>query len=235
MRSFRAWCVAGLMLLLGGAAQAADNWEVIRQGGAGREDIASWVRPVQGMSVKAFRGVTEIHANAYVLLAVLADTRNLSNWIYQGQFSEHPANLPPDNIYMRFNGIWPASDRDVLFRTTVTQDGEAVVVESNNVDGMAVNSSYVRVAKLHNTFRLVPLKGGWTRVEFETLVDLGGMVPSWLANLVSTKAPLVTLQGMQQQAKKPAYQGKTGADLPQQYSRDGRLVLPEWHLKGTEP
>ncbi len=234
MRGLRAWC--GAFLLMGAlAAQAADNWEPIRQGGSGREDIATWVRPVEGMAVKAFRGQTEVHATAYAVLAVLADTRNLANWIYQGQFSEHPASLPADNIYMRFNGIWPASDRDVLFRTTVSQQGEAVVVESNNIDGYPLNSNYVRVAKLHNIFRLTPLKGGWTRVEFETLVDLGGLVPSWLANMVATKAPLVTLQGMQQQIKKPAYQVKSGAELPSHYNRDGRLVLPDWHLKSTEP
>lgn len=234
MRDLRTWCAA--VLLTGAlAAQAADNWEPIRQGGSGREDIATWVRPVEGMAVKAFRGQTEVHASAYVVLALLADTRNLANWIYQGQFSEHPANLQADHIYMRFNGIWPASDRDVLFRTTVSQDGDAVLVESHNVEGMPLNNNYVRVQKLQNTFRLVPLKGGWTRVEFETLVDLGGMVPAWLANMVSTKAPLVTLQGLQQQIKKPAYQIKSGADLPMQYSREGRLVLPAWHLKATEP
>ena len=182
------------------------------------------------------RGLPEIATTSrYRPGAVLADTRNLANWIYQGQFSEHPASLPPDNIYMRFNGIWPASDRDVLFRTTVSQQGEFVLVESRNIDGYPLNNSYVRVARLSNLFRLTPLKGGWTRVEFETLVDLGGMVPAWLANIVATKAPLVTLQGLQQQVKKPAYQIKSGADLPQHYHQGGPLVLPEWHLKSTEP
>jgi len=219
---------------LGAATARADDWDSLRQA-QGREDVSTWVRPVEGMAVKAFRGVTEVRANAWSVLALLADTPNLANWVFQGKASEHPASQPPDQAWLRFKGVWPASDRDVTIRTNVSQQADAViVVDSRQVDAQAAQACCVRITVLHNVFRLTPLRGGWTRVEFETLIDLGGLVPAWIANLVSTKAPLETLQAMQQQLKKAAYQGKSASDLPTFYHHGGSFVLPAEHLKAGD-
>ncbi len=219
---------------LGATTARAEDWDSLRQA-QGREDVSTWVRPVEGMAVKAFRGVTEVHANAWSVLALLADTPNLANWVFQGKTSEHPADQPPDQAWLRFKGVWPASDRDVTIRTTVSQQADAViVVDSRQVDAQPAQACCVRITVLHNVFRLTPLRAGWTRVEFETLIDLGGLVPAWIANLVSTKAPLATLQAMQQQLKKAAYQGKSASDLPTFYHHGGTFVLPAEHLKAGD-
>lgn len=222
------------MLMLAQTAQAADAWEPIEQG-QGRESISTWVRPVEGQAVKAFRGVTEVHEPPLVVLALLADTRNLANWVFHGQFSDHPPGMSGNLIYMRFNGVWPSADRDVMFRTTVTRQGEVVVIDSRSTEGYPVNVNYVRMPLLHNTFRLTPLKGGWTRVEFETVVDLGGLVPTWIANLVSTKAPLVTLQGLREQLKNPKYQIHSEDELPHDYQDPGSLDKPADRPKAAAP
>lgn len=224
------WVLAAVTMLLACTAHASEDWALMRQA-HDREDVSTWTRPVDGMAVKAFRGVTEVHANVWSVLALLADTPNLANWIFQGDSSEHPADLPLDQARLRFKGIWPASDRDVVIRTVLSQQANAViVVDSHQVDAQPKQDCCVRIAFLHNVFRLTPLKGGWTRVEFDTLIDLGGLVPAWIANLVSTNAPLVTLQKLQQQIKKPAYQGKSVDDLPTYYLHGANLVLPEGHL-----
>lgn len=226
-----AWAVAAAVMLASSSSWAEPRaWEPMNQA-QGREAVNTWSRPVDGMTVKAFRGVTEVPYNVLSVLALLADTKALPNWVFQMQSAETPAGQSPDRVYARFKGIWPASDRDVLFRTSVTQGKDGVVlVESHQQDGMPAQDGYVRMPYLNNVFRLTPLDGGWTRVEFETTIDLGGLVPGWLANAVSTRAPLVTLQGMHQQLKKPAYQIKSPAELPGHYGR-GFLVLPERHLK----
>ncbi|MEY4764414.1 MAG: hypothetical protein RI907_1087 [Pseudomonadota bacterium] len=214
---------------------AGDNWEALRRG-RDREDVSTWVRPVDGMAVKAFRGVTDVHVNAWAVLALLADTPNLSNWVFLGKASRHPDGTPPEQAYLRFKGVWPADDRDVLIRTTVAQlPDQAIVVESRDVAGWPRQEGCVRIASLKNTFKLVPLPQGWTRVEFETLVDLGGLVPAWMANFVSTNAPLDTLKALQTQVRKPAYQVKSPADLPQHYHSGGLFTLPEAHLNAERP
>ena len=72
----------------------------------------------------------------------------------------------------------------------------------------------MRIPALDNRFVVTPLADGWTRVEFRTFVDPGGKVPVWLANLVATKAPLVTLEGLQAQLEKPRFKNAGQDDLP---------------------
>lgn len=208
---------------------ASPAWDPVKQG-TGREDVNTWARHVDGMAVKAFRGTTEVNQSALTVLAVLADTQNLPNWIFKCASAQHPANYGQDHIYARFKGIWPASPRDALFKRTVTQEpGGAIVMETRDVAGYPPADGHVRVASLHNIFRLTPLKGGWTKIEFETQVDLGGMIPGWLANLVSTEAPLVTLEGLKREASKPKYKIKSAAELPDFYQRNKALTLPADH------
>lgn len=212
-------------------AHAGNEWEPVRQG-QGREDISTWVRSVDGMAVKAFKGVTEVHQTTLTVLALLADIPGLSNWVYQCQSGVQPDKYSADHTYARFKGIWPASDRDVLFRSIVTQQADgSVLVDSQQVEGYPPQDGFVRMPYLHNTFRLVPLKGQWTRVEFETQVDLGGLVPTWLANAVSTKAPLVTLEGLKAQVGQARYQIKSVQELPTYYHTGKLIDLPASHLQ----
>lgn len=212
-----------------GAFAATGTWEPVKQGTA-REDVNTWVRSVDGMAVKAFRGTTEVNQSALTVLALLADTQNLPNWIFKCASAQHPANYTPDHTYARFRGIWPASPRDALFKRVVTQEaGGVIFIETREVAGYPPAEDHVRIKSLHNIFRLTPLKGGWTRVEFETQVDLGGMVPGWLANLVSTEAALVTLEGLKREVVKPKYKIRSTAELPDFYQRSKTITLPPDH------
>lgn len=230
MRSIRAAGLSVLLALTAMAAGAAPAWEPVKQS-EGREGINTWARKAEGMAVKEFKGVTEVHNSMLQVLAVVSDVSNLPNWIFNCKLAEHPADLPANQKYMQFRGIWPASDRDALVQSVATQkEDRSVVVTTTHVGGYPERDSFVRMPYLHNEFRLIPLKDGWTRVEFETRVDLGGLVPAWLAGLVSTKAPLVTLEGLQRELKKPKYQAvKAPQDLAADTWRGAPMVVPESH------
>jgi START domain len=220
-----------LCLALPMHAALAANWEPIEQG-KGREDINTWTRHVDGMAVKAFKGEAEVHQTIPVILAVLADIPNLPTWIFMCQSAEQPAGISPDHTYARFKSIWPTSRRDVLMQTSVSQqDDGSVLLESNQSDGLPRYEDFVRIPYMHNTFRLTPLKGGWTRLSFETQVDLGGMVPAWIINMVATKAPILTIEGLRKQMKQAKYQIKSIDELPAYYLKGRPLVIPLDHLK----
>lgn len=208
---------------------AAGPWEPVKQGSA-RDDINTWVRSVDGMAVKAFRGVVEVNQPVINVLALLADVPNRPNWVFKCAEAQHAKGFPDNHSYVRFKGVWPASPRDVMMRTVVTQQPDgAVLLETRDTKGYPTDDDFVRIAYLSNIFRLTPLKGGWTKVEFETQVDLGGMVPAWLANMVSTQAPFVTLDGLKREVAKPKYKLKSAAELPAWYFKDKPLSLPADH------
>ncbi|MFY9810302.1 START domain-containing protein [Aquabacterium sp.] len=230
--------LCGLLWSVSSLTQAATpTWEPVRQSDE-RGGIQTWVRTVEGQSIKAFRGVTEVPHTALAVLALMADIPQLHTWVYQCRSARQVKNLPPEQTYARFRGIWPASDRDVLLVTQVSQQPDgSILVDSRNVDGYPLSDDDVRIPSLRNTFRLVPLKGRWTRVEFETQVDVGGLVPSWLANLVATDAPLHTLQGMRKRLDEHnKYQIKSIDELPTYYLKGKPPVLSAEHLGvGIDP
>lgn len=223
-------CTLALSLAPLGSA-FAQEWQPIETGDA-RDAIRTWVRSVPGQAVKQFRGQTEVPHSVVSVLALLADVPGMKHWVFQCSESSLPAGLPADRMYLRFKGIWPASPRDVLLRTRVSQGADGVVhVRSEAVEGQPLDPDRVRMPMLNNTFKLTPLPGEWTRIEFQTQVDLGGQVPTWLANLVSTKAPLVTLQGIKNRLPQPAYQVRAVKDLSAHLFDGPPLVLPAGHLK----
>jgi hypothetical protein len=214
------------------AAEAPGGWRLMSQG-EGREGVTTWSRRVDGLAVKAFRGSTDMHQTVPVILAVLADLPKLPLWIYQCQLARQLPGLPLNHTYVQFKGMWPAAERDVLMHSTVSQqDDGSILLESRQADGYALQDGFVRVPYLHNSFRLMPLKGGWTRLTFETQVDPGGLLPAWLINLVATQAPVITIDGLRRQARLPAYQIKSLDSLPTHYLKGRMLVIPPEHLQG---
>ena len=224
--------VAAIWLGCASLASAASDWESTGETGQGRETVRTWARSVDGMPVKAFKGVTEVPHTATEVLSLLSDTPNLPNWVFNVRSASHLAGQPSANVYLQFKGIWPAADRDVLVKRQASQLSSGVVlVETREVEGHPEQEGFVRMRMLRNTFKLTPLPSKWTRIEFETQIDVGGLIPAWIANIVSTKAPRVTLEGIHKQIKLPKYQGRTASDLPPGFSKDGAVLkLPAEHL-----
>jgi hypothetical protein len=202
------------LLMLAAPAWAAD-WELNHEG-AQRGEVTTYVREVSDSPVKAFKGVVELQTSATSVLAVITAVDTFEEWIFQSQGADRLSIKEKERIHMRFNGIWPVADRDVVLVNTLTQkaDGE-ILLHSENAEGFKdKQQGFVRIPALDNQFVITPLADGWVRVKFETFVDPGGNVPVWLANLVSTRAPLVTLEGLKEQLEKPRFARATREDLP---------------------
>ncbi|MDO9271731.1 MAG: START domain-containing protein [Rugosibacter sp.] len=211
-------------------AHAEPDWRPVKQA-EGREGINTWARTVEGMAVKEFKGVTEVHASILSVMSLMNDIPNLPSWVFNCRLAERPVGTSKDHRYMQFNGIWPASDRDVLVKVYASQQNDhSISIITNHVDGYAERDGFVRMPYVRSSFRITPLKDGWTKVEYETRVDLGGLVPAWLAGMVSTKAPFVTLEGLQREIKQAKYQTiKSPKELTADLWRGAPMVVPEGH------
>ena len=197
-------------------AQSSDSWETTREG-EGRGEVTTYARKVAESPVKAFKGVVELQASPAAVLAVITAVDTFPEWIFQNRDAERLTSEDKERILMSFKGIWPVSDRDVVLANELSQDPATGVItlHSVNAEGyLAKRNGYVRIPALDNQFTITPLADGWVRVKFETFVDPGGSVPVWLANLVATKAPLDTLEGIRDQLRKPRFANATKDDLP---------------------
>ncbi|MEE3321613.1 MAG: hypothetical protein VX258_13055 [Pseudomonadota bacterium] len=192
------------------------SWDTTRVGEA-RGEVSTYARKVDGSPVKAFKGEVELKASMTSVLAVITAVDTFPEWIFQNQSAERLTSDHKERILMAFNGIWPVSDRDVVLANTLSQDdaSKTITLHSVNAEGFAdKRDGFVRIPALDNQFTLTPLDDGWVRVKFETFVDPGGSVPVWLANLVATRAPYETLEGIKVQLQKPRFANATRDDLP---------------------
>lgn len=198
------------------ALDDAGNWETTREGDR-RGEVSTYAMKVDDSPVKAFKGVVELQASMTSVLAVITAVDTFPDWIFQNQSAERLTSEHQERILMAFSGIWPVSDRDVVLANTLSQDADSRVITLHSVNAAGFadkRDGFVRIPALDNQFTIAPLDDGWVRVKFETFVDPGGSVPVWLANLVATKAPLVTLEGIRDQLQKPRFANATREDLP---------------------
>ncbi|MBQ0754396.1 MAG: hypothetical protein KBT87_06705 [Gammaproteobacteria bacterium] len=214
------------------AQAAADtsnsSWEKVRHAKQ-RGDVTTWVRPVPGNPLKAFKGQIEVPHNMLTVFAVFGDIERFPQWVYQCDYARLLPELGNDIAYIHIAGIWPVDDRDVVARTTLSQDPNTLAISVHTV---AVKSLYpeqkktVRIPNLESSFIMEPLHDGWTRLTFETFADPGGAIPAWLANLVATRAPRDTLEDMHKLMPEAQYQINDIAELPPQFPQLTSMVFP---------
>lgn len=210
------------------ASVLANDWKQVRTARE-RTDISTWVKPIEGNPLNAFRGQTEVPYPMLTAIAVLADVENYPEWVFQC----HSARLMPeagdDLAYIYIKGIWPVSDRDGVARTTISQDPLTLTTEIRSVAARGLVDEVpgtVRIPELENRFVFERLPDGWTRITFETRVDPGGMIPAWLANFVATRAPLTTLQKMHARMALSRYHLKDKSELANQLPGTEDMIFP---------
>ncbi len=230
----RALLTALLCFALSIPALADDGWDLVRDAKR-RDDVMTWVRPVPGNPLKAFKGQVEVPHNMLTVFAVLADIPRFPEWVYQCDEARALPELGHDISYVHVAGIWPVDDRDVVTRTSIRQDPGTLAIEVATVAAaglMPSRKNTVRMPSLENTFLMEPLNDGWTRITFETFVDPGGFIPSWLANIVAVRAPRDTLEGMYRQMADSRYQISSVEQLPLSFPELKNMVFPQTQPEG---
>ncbi|HQV23389.1 MAG: hypothetical protein H6996_02910 [Moraxellaceae bacterium] len=183
-------------------------WQAVSQAKK-RGEVNSYVRDVTGYAVKSFKGVVEAPHPMPHILAVLADIDGLPNWAFQCERAFRQQQWPDAVYYMEFHTPWPVNNREAVLKNTITQDANTftITIKTVAVQGyMPPSKGKVRVPELNNQFVIEPLKDGWTRITFETLVDPGGAIPAWMSNWIATSAPKETLNALIKQSALPRYQ-----------------------------
>ena len=168
-------------------------WEVVHTGDDIGE-ISTWRRAIPGADVKQFRGEVTIRQPALHVLLSIDNPADLKKWVY---FCRDSKGIPPEYSYMEYKGVWPVASRYVTLKSKSWIDNGVIYINSRNLDNVGPEpKNMVKIREFNNLFEITPLEENLTRIRFTTFVDLGGKLPSWLANAVSSRAPGVTLSGL---------------------------------------
>lgn len=177
----------------------AQSWDFIKE----KDGIKIYTRKEAGISLKSFKGVTDIHASVESVFNLIGNVKNLDWWdknlreIKVLYFEKDKRS----QYYLVYDSPWPVTDRDLCVDATITTDPVTGIRKIWSVPFQGVvpeNSKYVRIKDYWQRWSIEPENNGIVHVELEGYVDPAGIVPDWIYNMVITDTPLKIMRGIKQ-------------------------------------
>lgn len=195
-----------LGLALPGTASGKARWKRVGK----RDGIEVAARAGAKGHLPTFRGRGVVQGNLYDVLAVLSDIGRHQEWMDGAKEVRQVQRISEREyvVYVRSGAPWPASERDVVYRTKTTVNRPKMSVR---VDFWAVKSPRVPVPpgvvrmkafRGHYAFRALGKKRTWA--EYQVVADAGGWLPKSLAETTTKWLPLRMLQGLRRQVRRTA-------------------------------
>ena len=163
-------------------------------------------RTVEGTSLVEFRGKGVIDANLVKILAVMSDTNRMKEWVDRSLgIKILEVKSERDRIYYSATKApWPLNDRDFVGRSRMYVNDRAgiIVLSSKNTTHRKApkRSDRVRMPFTRVKWVFKPLSEKKTYAVFQVHADPGGVIPAWVANMVTKEMPYKTLTNLEKRA-----------------------------------
>ena len=187
-------------------------WKLITD----RNGIQVYMRHRDESRLKTFRGVSRITlSDEYALAALMEDYPSYPRWLHFVDSATEFERHSPLLRRLRFTTQlpWPLNDREAVLEArvsqTLTPERESVSVYlDNRPDLLPANDRYVRFPEMEGVFQLTRLGNNEVEVVYQLVLDPGGYIPAWLANVLLRDAPYFTLERLRRIITRPEYQGR---------------------------
>jgi len=142
----------------------------------------------------------KVRASADKILEFISIASKFPDWIYsceEAYIITQQSGI--DIYYIRFDMIWPISDRDIVqYSVTKTDPATGVIhINTQAISGkVPEKKNVVRITENNIIWKITPLSENETRIEYYAINNPGGMVPAWLMNMVVTIGPKNTMQNL---------------------------------------
>lgn len=200
--------LASLLASLPATAAPESAWRLVSD----KNGIKVYMQHADDARIKTFRGVTRFQVDSlHALSAVLNDTPNMPRWMH---FISHAKEIRRSDYlnreYQFLTSLpWPLADREAVVQLLVRQDAatKAVTVHVvNKPDLLPPNDEYVRIPQMQGRFAFSPTGNGKeVEVTYELIMDPGGYIPAWIANIVLKDIPYFTLEKLRRVVERPEY------------------------------
>jgi hypothetical protein len=206
--------VMAVICLAVGLAQAQqpldpDAWKLVTD----RDGIQVYMAHDDDARIKTFRGVSEFDLHEFNSIGAMMDDYDfVATWLHMvSEIEDLGRESPYDReVYVTTRLPWPVSDRDTPLWVGLEQDPEtyAVRVPFHHLpERLPEEDSFVRIPQMEGFFLFEPLDPGRVRMTFQVVLDPGGYVPAWLANLILRDIPYFSMKRLARVANLEKYQG----------------------------
>lgn len=206
-RKFLLVVLVAIQLLNTAAAQ--ESWTFEKE----KDGIKVFTRPSPESPFAEFRATMQLNQPVHALVAVLQDIENMPQWAFNvshSGFIKEPT-ATEQFFYTEVSLPFPFANRDAVYRNNYYwyNDSSLLIVDIQMLPAyMEEKENLVRIPLGKGSWRVKVLDDKTLEVTFQMLVDPGGNVPAWLANMFIDDTPVYTLSHLREVIVKEEYQNR---------------------------
>lgn len=180
----------------------AQSWHFVKE----KDGVRMFTRPQEQSTFKCFRGETVFHTSMEELGQYLGVANNFDQWDENIRELTVLNAIPGRHIecYFVYNTPWPLSKRDFYVGVDVSFDSatqtKTVYAYPLEID-LTEHNGKIRVKYFWLKWTLTMKDEQTIYGILEGFFDPGGMVPSWLYNMVIVEAPYKVMKGIKQKVE----------------------------------
>lgn len=144
------------------------------------------------------------------IVAVLEDIDAQKDWVMRTLDVDLLETRTPGDFsyYIRTDMPFPVKDRELIVdhKRTEVSDNEVRIELLTSEYQLNPNEEYVRIPYYSSTYLLKELEDGWIDIQYQVILDPGGILPAWLYNLAVAKGPISSFEGLYNIIHSGAYQ-----------------------------
>ena len=199
-----------LLVLIAMPALASDGeWVLVTD----RDGIQVFRQDDVDSRLKTFRGVADLQVNDFNAIGALLDDYDaVASFMHMvSEIRDLKRNSPYQrDVYVTTRLPWPVKDRDAPLRVTFYQEPvtlDLVMPFALHAAAYPEQAHYVRMPQMEGYYRFSPGEAGKVQVTIEVVLDPGGALPAWLANIILRDIPYFSLRRLQRVINQPRFQG----------------------------
>lgn len=189
------------------AAAADGEWKLKKR----QDGIYAFLRDYPGTGLKEFRGIMYVKGvRLSSMVATFDDTASYTRWMHNCTESKllRYMNVQERITYTVTDAPWPATDRDVIVYSLMTQnpgDLSVTIAITGRPDYMPPQKGRLRIPMMKATWTFRPMKTGDVMIVYQTVTDPGGPLPLSLLNLSVVDLPFLTMQKFRNVTREDRY------------------------------
>lgn len=167
------------------------------------DGIRVFTRKVESTELKEFRAEMVIDGDMEQLYNVIMDFNNYNQWKPECISSKFLKETP-DTItgYFLIDVPWPADNRDCITTCVVERSENSIRIDYfAEPDFAPQERKTVRIPVFKGFWLLEKTEEGKLKVVQQALLDPGGIVPSWVANLTIIDSPHKSFRNLRELVK----------------------------------
>lgn len=187
-----------------------------------KRGVKLWKLERPRQSLPGFRGETEIEGSIALIVEEMLDVKHHTEWMHRCSESwiyEQHVSDSRGVLYNRTSSApWPVWDRDVVLDVRFDYNAEhtALTVRFHDLKDKLrpTPERVVRMPKLVGFYKMTQTSPNRTTVVYQVEADIGGSLPTWIADEVVKDLPYYTLLALRERVESVREERHRASSLP---------------------